>query len=218
MISYQSIVSAFATTGLAVRGGFVPASADGLPGVRSVVLIGNAGLSMWPAFAAGRRDEPDPLDHWTKRVVDPIAADLGATAVHPNDKPFHPFQRWAQRAEPVHPSPLGILIHPVFGLWHAYRAALLFAEAVDGLLERTNSPSPCDSCVEKPCLTACPVSAFNGKVYNVVACAGHLRSGGPPDCPSLGCRARDACPVAPQHRYMDEQIGFHMAAFVRSRG
>ena len=218
MISYLSIVTAFATTGLAVRGGFVPASADGLPGVRSVVLIGNAGPSMWPAFAASRRDEPDPLDHWAKRVVDPIAADLGATAVHPNDKPFQPFQRWARAAEPVHPSPLGILIHPDFGLWHAYRAALLFPYTVEGLPRRADTPSPCDRCLEKPCLTACPVSAFAGKTYNVAACAGHLRSGNEPDCARLGCRARDACPVAPNHRYTDEHIGFHMAAFVTSRG
>ena len=217
MIEYPRIVTAFAATGLAVRGGFAPAKADGLPGVRAVVLIGNAGPSMWPAFAAGRRDEPGPLDQRTKRIVDPIAADLGATAVHPNDKPFQPFQRWAQRAEPVHPSPLGILIHPVFGLWHAYRAALLFSQTVEGLPARADAPSPCDSCVEKPCLTACPVSAFDGKIYNVAACAGHLRSGGEPDCKSLGCRARDACPVARDQRYTDEQIRFHMAAFVTSR-
>src|SRR4030095_137820 len=36
--------------------------------------------------------------------------------------------RWAMRAEAVAPSPLGILIHPDYGLWHAYRGALAFAE------------------------------------------------------------------------------------------
>ena len=30
------------------------------------------------------------------------------------------------RAEGLKPSPIGILMHPQFGLWHAYRGALLF--------------------------------------------------------------------------------------------
>ena len=217
MTDYQAIRVTFAGTGMVIRGGFVPSTDDELPGIGAVILIGNAGPAMWRTFMAGRRDEPDPLDHWTKRVVDPIAAALGATAVHPNDRPFHPFQRWAQRAEPVHPSPLGILIHREFGLWHAYRAALLFSHAVEGLPERPQAPSPCDSCELKPCLLACPVSAFDGKSYDVAACAGHLRAGGDPKCASLGCRARDACPVAPEQRYADEQIRFHMAAFVKAR-
>ena len=53
--------------------------------------------------------------------------------------------RWAQRAEPLHPSPLGVLIHPVHGLWHAYRGALAFAEPIE-LPPRADLPSPCASC------------------------------------------------------------------------
>ena len=211
---YRAVEVAFAGTGLVVRGGFVLDEAE----ARSLVLIGNAGSVMWAAFAAGRRDEPDPLDGWTRRVVDPMAGQLGARAVYPNDRPYRPFQAWAQRAESVHPSPLGILIHPVYGLWHAYRAALLFPAVLEGLPERGNAPSPCESCVGRPCLSACPVSAFDGKSYDVAACAGHLRAGAAPDCARLGCRARDACPVATNHRYPSEQIAFHMAAFVKSRG
>ena len=33
--------------------------------------------------------------------------------------PHFPFQQWARRAEPVHPSPIGLLIHPIYGLWHS---------------------------------------------------------------------------------------------------
>ena len=171
---------------------------------------------MWPAFRAGWRDEPDPLDAWTKRVVDPIAARLGARAVYPSDRPYHPFQQWAQRAEAVHASPLGILIHPVWGLWHAYRAALLFDHDVGGFCRKAQKPALATTCTDKPCLSACPVSAFDGTRDDVVACATHLRSKTEPDCASLGCRARDACPVGREHRYADDQIAFHMAAFARS--
>lgn len=212
--SYQRIVDAFLGTGLAVRGGFATEGGE----ARSLVLIGNCGSGLWAAFSAARRYEPNPLDAWTRRVTGPIATQFGARAVYPNDRPFHPFQQWAQRAEPVQPSPLGILIHPEHGLWHAYRAALLFPFVVAGLPERRDAASPCDSCVTKPCLSACPVSAFNSATYDVTACGGHLRSGGAPDCADLGCRARDACPVAPEQRYPQAQIAFHMAAFVKSRG
>ncbi len=200
-----------------MRGGFELIDGEGPAGVVTIVLIGNHGPGLWAAFEAGCRAEPDPLDAWTKRVTDPIAARLGAVAVYPNDSPYHPFQRWARQAEPVHASPLGILIHPEWGLWHAYRGALLFAMPVAGLPVRAEVASPCGSCPSKPCLTACPVSAFDGVRYDVSACGAHLTTGRDPHCADLGCRARDACPVAPEMRYPDAQIRFHMTAFVRSR-
>ncbi len=112
------------------------------------------------------RRGPNPLDRWTRRVVDPIADGLGARAAYPFGEPRWPFQRWALRAETLHPSPLGILIHDEYGLWHAWRAALLFAERLD-LPPRSDAPSPCESCAEKPCLSACPVGAFSRSGYDV---------------------------------------------------
>jgi ferredoxin len=217
MPHYDQISAALADCGLALRGGFEVAVGERSDGVRAIVLLGNTGGGSWPAFVAGRRDEPDPMDAWTKRVVDPIAAELGAQAAYPSDRPYHPFQQWAQRAEPVQPSPLGILIHPVWGLWHAYRAALLFADSVVGLPQRATADSPCAGCRDKPCLTACPVAAFDGVRYDVAACGSHLLAGAAPHCATRGCRARDACPVARDSRYPEAQIQFHMAAFVRSR-
>ncbi len=216
-VRYATIRNAYAKKGLSVRGGFALAPGEMPDGVAALVLLGNIGDGMWSAFAAERRNEPDPLDAWTKRVVEPIAYDLGAHAVYPSDRPYRPFQQWAQRAEAVYPSPLGILMHPDWGLWHAYRAALLFDREIDCLPARDTRPSPCESCIAKPCLTACPVSAFDGARYDVAACGQHLLAGDRPHCADLGCRARDACPVAAGMRYPDAQIRFHMAAFVRSR-
>ena len=217
-VRYQDVAAAFELTGLSLRGGFGKPAQDAPEGTLAVVLVGNAGADFWPAFEAGRRSEPDPMDAWTRRVVGPIADRLGADAVYPSDRPYRPFQAWAQLAEPVTPSPLGILIHPVYGLWHAYRAALLFPFALEGIPARAQAPSPCVSCAAKPCLSACPVAAFDGTRYDVAACAGHLKSCAPPDCANLGCRARDACPVGPEWRYPQAQVRFHMDAFVRSRG
>ena len=217
MVHYDDIGAALSGTGLALRGGFATTHDESVGTARAIVLIGNYGPTLWPAFESGRRAEPNPLDAWTKRVIDPIATALGAAAAYPSDRPYHPFQQWAMRAEPVHASPLGILIHPDWGLWHAYRAALLFDALVEGLPARAEAASPCESCAEKPCLTACPVSAFDGVGYDVAACGAHLIAANEPKCADLGCRARDACPVAPEMRYPDEQVRFHMAAFARSR-
>ena len=61
-----------------------------------------------------------------------LAPGFGATALFPfGGPPWLPFQRWAMKADCVTASPLGILIHPDFGLWHAYRGALAFAEQLD---------------------------------------------------------------------------------------
>jgi hypothetical protein len=128
-----------------------------------------------------------------------------------------PFQRWAQRAEPVFPSPIGMLIHPEHGLWHAYRGALAFAGEIAGLPPRGAAHSPCDSCADKPCLTTCPVGAFGPEGYDVPACAAHLRRPAGADCMGLGCRARRACPVGRQATYLPEQAAFHMAAFLGAR-
>ena len=67
-------------------------------------------------------------DRRVAAAIDPLARSVGAMALYPFDgPPYRPFQRWAMRAEPVAPSPLGLFIHPEYGLWHAYRAALVFA-------------------------------------------------------------------------------------------
>jgi len=61
------------------------------------------------------------------------------------------------QAEPLHRSPLGLLIHPEWGLWHSYRGALGLRERLD-LPPHESVASPCESCRERPCLSACPVA------------------------------------------------------------
>jgi ferredoxin len=210
-----SIERALVPHGLIRRGGFHPENDEaGLEGVGTVILVGNAGSAMWTAFMPHIGAERHPLDRWTKSVIDPIAEKFGVRAIYPFGSEAPPFQRWALRGETVYPSPLGILIHPDYGLWHAYRAGLLLREKVE-LPPHSTAPSPCDSCASKPCLSACPVGAFSGTAYDVAACASHLAS---PEqiCRTAGCFARNACPVGTEWRYPEAQTRFHMAAFSRS--
>lgn len=221
-----AVESALAPLGLIAFGGFPPAPADGVPpmpdgrAAASLVLVGNAGPGMWQSCAGAPEladGKADALDRWTRRVLERVAADLGAASLFPfGGPPYLPFVRWAKRAGPVAESPLGILIHPDYGLWHAYRGALAFADVMD-LPPRDERPRPCETCAEKPCLTACPVGAFTGDRYEVADCVKHISTEAGADCVGLGCRARRACPVGRSFHYAAAQARFHMDAFLRAR-
>ena len=231
---FSELTVAVLDCGFAVRGGFHVRPADGFPaGVASAVLVGHIGAR---EFARFRRSPEwamvaDPLDRYTERVITALARQFGARVVFPHQgPPWWPFQRWAMRAEVVFPSPLQILIHPQHGLWHAYRAALMFAAPLAGLADppvasrsdpRSDSApdpaqNPCVQCQARPCLSACPVDAFGEHGFDSGRCAGHLRSAAGRSCVEQGCAARNACPVAPLNQYGVEQQQFHMRAFVAS--
>lgn len=218
------VEAALAPTGLVFRGAFHPRAEDGVPALATgaapgtLALVGNVGPAMWRSFTREPRDPaaPHALDEWSRRVVSALAARLGAEAIFPfGGPPWLPFQRWAQRAEPVYPSPIGPLIHPDYGLWHAYRGALAFAARLE-LPPRDRRPSPCETCRERPCLDTCPVAAFTPQGYDVPRCIDHVVSPAGDDCAGLGCRARRACPVGQSYHYQPAQARFHMTAFVRA--
>jgi len=197
-------------------GWFAPRPADRVPdGCQLVMLIGNAGQAMFRRFARERDPQRDLLDDWCRTVIDPLAQGLGARAAYPFEKPPLPFLTWAQRAGCGYASPLGLNIHPTYGLWHAFRAALLF-EQDPGLPVATPGAHPCETCIGRPCLTACPVGAFTGENYRIGECVAHIAAPAGEDCMQHGCRARRACPVGQNYRYTDAQAGFHMHAFRRA--
>ncbi len=204
-------------TGMFVRGAFHPVDSDRVrQRAKTLVLLGNAGAAMWRAFQAQATDmsASHPLDTWIRKVVEAVGIRFGAEAVFPFDgPPFAPFQRWATRAEAVHASPLGILIHPTYGLWHAYRGALAFRQLWP-LPPRQAAPNPCESCHDRPCLRGCPVGAFRAAGYDVPACVAHVRSSAGRACIDRGCRARLACPVGADYRYELAQAMFHMRGFL----
>lgn len=212
--------------GLTLRGAFHPTAEDEVPPLPdgresgTLVLLGNQGGDLWAPFQAApeaRDGRPDPMNRWSERVIGALAAEVGGQAVFPfGGPPYFPFQRWALRAEAVAPSPLGMLIHPDYGLWHAYRGAIALAGRLD-LPPRDIRSSPCDSCAEKPCLSTCPVDAFTGEGYAVTACAAHIAQPAGADCLHNGCRARRACPVGRAYAYPSAQARFHMEAFVNAR-
>jgi len=181
---------------------------------RSIVLLGNVGASIWPAFARWRDDYegPDPLDTWSKAMVGPVARRLASTAYFPSDPPYQPFQRWALQAENLKPSPLGILLHPRYGLWHGYRGALGFSFDVDRPSADIEATVESGSW-EEICVAACPVEAVTATGFDVTRCRAYLRSEvGQATCMVTGCASRNACPIGAEFRYPPDQLRFHMQA------
>jgi hypothetical protein len=220
----STVAAALSVHGLILRGGFsfapdedVPPGLGGVP-AKSVLLVGQAGDAPWPHFMGWRQSQPhdvaNPLDTWSRQVIGEIAARFGARAVSPSDRPYLPFQQWAMRAEGLKPSPLGILMHPEYGLWHAYRGALLFDVEISIQTPR-EVIHLCDACDGKPCLKSCLVDAYSASGFAYESCREHVRgpSGGP--CRDGGCLDRNACPYGTAYRYAPNAQAFHMAAFVR---
>ena len=229
---YDAIAAAVEGAGLRVRGGFHPEPEDGVPRLcagtdaATLILVGNVGSGVWKPFAAagfiGRAEHP--LDDWSREVVSKLGRDLGAEPLFPfGGPPFLPFIRWALRADTVWPSVMGPLIHPRYGLWHAYRGALSFPERFDLPPPDPAARRPCDDCAERPCLAPCPVGAVREGAFDAAGCADWLTERPGCECREAGCLARRACPVGSAHAYEPAHAAFHMTAFAtanaaRARG
>ncbi|MEO1689892.1 MAG: ferredoxin, partial [Pseudomonadota bacterium] len=65
----------------------------------TTVLIGPDEPAFWPLFSQSpeyRDGAPDPLDRWSRRVIDEVAAAQGGEALYPfGGPPYHPFYSWA---------------------------------------------------------------------------------------------------------------------------
>lgn len=183
-------------------------------GGETVLLLGPHEPGFWAAFSTSAEyldGGPDPLDRWSKRMIGGLAEAWGGTAVFPSDgPPYPPFFRWAQDSGRAWPSPVALLVHDRAGLWASFRGALRLAGLMD--LPETGE-SPCATCVDQPCRSACPVAALSPERYDTATCHGFLETAPGKDCMTQGCAARRACPVSASYGRLPEQSHFHMKAF-----
>jgi len=186
-------------------------------GARGVVVAGNGGRAFWDAFRAdGRCVGDDPLDAFTRRVVEDAVRDLpGATCRFP----FEPaprrldFRLLAELAGLGRPSLVGVLVHPVYGPWIALRAAILVPDDVTAP-RPADGFDPCPSCVERPCIVACPAGVVGPSGWDVAGCAAH-RLAAVAHCAD-GCAARIACVYGRAHHYPPDALAFHQASARRT--
>jgi hypothetical protein len=234
----QWLEQALTAVGLQQRGHFLVGHDDSLPGPTLanqtlLVLVGNVGSTFWPHFAESDEVKdglPDPLDRWSQRMGAALAARCNGQAYYPfGGPPHYPFLRWAAKAEALGASALGLRIHPVYGLWHAYRFALQIPINSDqpgtdppwaGAIEpnTTSTSDVCIQCDTKACLSTCPVEAFSPSGYDVAACVSHLYTLQASDqastCVTHACQARIACPIGTPFQYSKAHGHFHMQQFM----
>ncbi|MFW8596258.1 ferredoxin [Cribrihabitans neustonicus] len=209
--------AAVAEAGLIVLGALHPAR-HGLadPDAGTLILLGT-GSAFWALMTAApeyRDGEPDPIDRWSLRIGQTLAAQLGATAYFPfGGPPYAPFVTWALASGRAFVSPARMLVHDAAGMMLSYRAALHFGAEFD-IPSPPLADSPCASCADRPCLNSCPAGALTeGEPYDLAACHAHLASALGQACMEEGCLARRACPLSRASGRDSAQTAHHMRYF-----
>lgn len=185
---------------------------DGL-GTGTIVLLGPGEPGFWDHVTATpefQDNAPDPIDRWSTRVISGIAQACGGTPLFPFGKPARPFIGWALRSGQAFVSPASILVHAHVGLFVSYRGAIFLSEK---LALADPAPNPCDTCADKPCLTACPPRAISNTGYDLPRCHTFLDTNEGERCRSQGCEVRRSCPLAQNYPRIDAQSAYHMKVF-----
>ena len=215
-MTYSDTRIAAAKVGLLTMGALHPDSslAKDLTG-GTLILLG-AGDAFWPVFIASAEaqdGQPHPIDRWSSRVVGDLASQFGAHAYFPfGGPPYTPFIDWALKSGRAFSSPTGMMVHDSVGMMISYRGALHFPEIFD--IPAATAASPCDSCVDQPCTTTCPVAALGARTaYDLTACHTYLDTPPGQSCMQQGCAARLACPLSAGADRHPHQSALHMKAF-----
>jgi len=147
-------------------------------------VIASGGRALWDAFA--RAPEfgavPDPLDAYTRRVIEAAAVELdpGALALFAFERRagvYADFVELGRLAALGVPSRLRLLLHPVYGPWISLRALVLTsAEWEEG------APLAFDPCRD------CPAPCAAASTHEA---------------------ARRACVVGPEHVYGEAALAHH---------
>ena len=212
-LTLERLTARVAVEHLAVLGGFHCGEAEtGVPsGTRTVLLLGPLEPGFWPHIQAQPEwGAKDAMDRWSRRVIEGVASESGATALFPfGGPPYHPFQTWALRTGRAWQSPVRMLVHADQGLLVSFRGALALRDLVDVPVAGVR---PCEGCAA-PCLSACPVGALSADGYDLPACHAFLEREAGADCMSGGCLVRRACPVSRSYARMQDQSAYHMRQF-----
>lgn len=186
---------------------------------RQLILVGHRGRRFWAALQERGMHGAHPVDQF---VTECIAASMNGPLLGHAWQQVFPgpqamgLQSLGQLAGWHHASPFWVGVHQDWGSWFAYRAVVL-ADTDLPLTPRLESPSPCDSCASKPCISACPAGALASSqtgAWQLRTCIDYrkLETSACQD----RCLARNACPVGAAHRYDDAQIRYHYLHSMRA--
>ena len=176
-----------------------------------LLLLGHGGRRLWEEIRRTDGLVDNPFDEisiaLTKQFLRNYLANPPAHFIYPTTDIPLPLQQLGTLAGWHHPSPLGVGINGVYGLWFAYRAAVLTTDIVAPTPPMT-AASPCECCTKRPCVGACPAQAVgHAGDFQADACfAQRLIANS--SCAER-CLARLVCPYFREHQYTNEQVRYH---------
>jgi hypothetical protein len=175
------------------------------------LVFGHAGSGFWKSL-----DEPltgsDPLDRMSIKMVEDFLQRIGCAdylVLYPSTDLQIDLPALGKQLGWHADSALGIGINAIHGTWFAYRVVVLantFYETHDETQTNNLAEPPCDKCINRPCVEACPVGA-PGVTFDLQACMDErVREG---SACAYQCLARNACPVGTEYRYDQDQMRYH---------
>jgi len=178
-------------------------------GFRQLLLFGNGGGTFWQALGRAGMQGEHPVDRFSVACVARYMRETlpehcyrllypGVTVI--------PLQTLGKLAGWHHPSPMMVGINAEWGVWFAYRVALLADTELTPTVPWT-APSPCNDCGKRPCVSACPAGALDSGSLQLERCLAYRRREDS-RC-RLTCLARETCPAGAAHRYSDQQLRYH---------
>lgn len=180
----------------------------------TTILVANAGYKFWQSMKDAKVEGEDPIDQYSTTIVQRYSQhflDAEFELLYPSDYPVS-LRTIGSKTGWSHDSPMGISIHPEFGLWFAYRALFMVSTPLPAS-QPIQLKHPCESCVDKPCQAVCPASAVTEMgAFDLDTCA-RFRIEDDSIC-GFQCLSRISCPVGAEYRYVPEQMKYH---YQRSR-
>lgn len=151
---------------------------------KTLCLIGNGGRSLWEKLPHPLDVSTHPIDLYTKNKMQEFAHILEdeIEILYPNNNYTLPLQKLGRALNLCSQSSIGLDINSEFGLWFAFRGVFLTSKDIQNTTLE-NIASPCETCLEKPCLRTSDIA--NGRLK---------------------------CPVKTEHQYHPAQIDFHKNA------
>ena len=218
-MDYTKILDIAGQFHLAIFGGFHPDEQDKIPkGTRTLIMLGPREPGFWAYLKSQEEFQqglPNPLDRWSKRVIDLIGIKSGGEPIYPfGGPPYHPFMTWALKTGRSWHSPVQFLVHETAGLMVSYRGVLAYQDHIP--LPEPPGVSPCETCADKPCMTACPIGVLTPDGYDADGCRTYIGSFEGQDCLGMGCQVRRICPVSQTYQRDPRQSEFHQMAFLNN--
>lgn len=173
-----------------------------------LLVFAHGGKTMWQALQQSPyKSAVQPIDTFSTYTVDHFFAtelpENRHTILFPGGKQPIDLRTLGKLAGWHHSSPFRIGIHPRFGTWFAYRV-VAFADTNLEPTATLKSHHPCETCSDKPCISACP--AVHQGELNLQLCMDY-RLQEDSHC-ATQCLSRNSCPVGREHQYSEAQMQY----------